>query len=78
MRYISQGGEFLSEQVMYGETTVGMSRHIDSTGCVAYVISDRNGKLIESKFYDSAGRIVKQNDSSITMDFLKWICQAEK
>ena len=73
MRHISKDGNFLSEQVMFGEKVVGMSRHIDSTGCVAYVISDRSGKLIESKFYDKMGRIVKQNDQSITMQFLQWI-----
>ena len=59
MRHISKEGNFLSEQVMFGELIVGMSRHIDSTGCVAYVISDRDGKVIESKFYDKMGRIVK-------------------
>ena len=38
---------------------VGLTRFINSTGCVSYIINDLKGKRIEAKFFDPLGNIVK-------------------
>ena len=50
-RYSSKGNS-LSELVMFGQKTIGLSRHFNSEGFVAYLISDKNGVLMESKYFD--------------------------
>ena len=53
IRKFSTSGDFLSELYMVGQSVIGLSRHIDGAGCVAYLITDTNSAPIQSKFYDS-------------------------
>ena len=52
----------MSEMYMQGRKAIGLSRHMDDRGSVAYVISDQHGSVIQSKFFDSEGKPVQKND----------------
>ena len=38
IRKFSAKGDFVSEQLVFGKTRVGLSRHIDRIGCVIYLV----------------------------------------
>ena len=38
---------------------VGLTRFINSTGCVSYIVHDLKGERIEAKFFDPLGNLVK-------------------
>lgn len=73
IRKFSSNGKFFSEMVMLNTKPVGLSRHIDVNGHVAYVIFDTAGKSIESKFFDKDGKPAHSDDAEIDRKFLKWI-----
>ena len=50
---------------------IGLSRHIDQSGCYAYIIKDEYGGVRESKFFNQYGLPVPTD--SIPYDFLYWI-----
>ena len=60
---------------MEGEKLIGVSRHLDATGCVAYIVSDQDGKIIANKFFDKSGTLLEGTKSGINKDFVKWIIQ---
>ena len=67
----------MSEMYMQGRKAIGLSRHMDDHGSVAYVISDQHGSVIQSKFFDSEGKPVQKNDKAISFEFLRWICDCD-
>ena len=55
IRKFSGTGDFLSEMIMHDNKVVGLARHIDTSGCVAYIITRQDSTVLESKFYDPEG-----------------------
>ena len=77
IRKCSCKGDSLSELVMFGRKNIGLSRHFDITGCVAYVITDNDGRLAESKFFDENGKQVQAYAPCIKFNFLKRISKKD-
>ena len=46
IRKVSHDGDMLAEMCMLGDKPVGLSRHFNRTGCVAYLVHDTNGSRI--------------------------------
>ena len=61
IRKVNREGEFLSEYFVHKGQKVGLTRYINNTGCVAYVVLDKNGDHIECKYLDSIGQVVKSS-----------------
>ena len=74
IRKYSANGFNLSDQVMFGNRVIGMSRHFDASGCIAEVVCDGHGKLLDVKCYDPEGEPVSTDHPSIPYSFVRWIC----
>ena len=58
-RKFNREGNFLSEYMEIKGKKVGLTRFINSTGCVSYIVHDLKGERIEAKFFDPLGNLVK-------------------
>ena len=58
VRKFDKEGSYLAEYLMLDGVKIGLIRHINRFGCVAYIVQDTVGDRIESKFFDSAGLLV--------------------
>ena len=59
IRKSNKDGDHLTEYFIRDGIKVGLIRHINSSGCVSYIIQDRKGDRIEGKFFNASGDLVK-------------------
>ena len=59
VRKFNSEGNFLSEYMEIDGKKVGLTRFINSTGCVSYIVHNLKGERIEAKFFDPRGNLVK-------------------
>ena len=57
---MSQDGDMLAEMFMLSDKVVGLSRHFNRTGCVAYLVQDLNEARINHRFYNQLGELVTE------------------
>ena len=58
VRKFNRERNFLSEYMEIDGKKVGLTRFINSTGCVSYIVHDLKGERIEAKFFDPLGNLV--------------------
>ena len=59
VRKFNHEGNFLSEYMEIDGKKVGLTRFINSTGCVSYIALDLKGERIEANFFDPLGKLIK-------------------
>ena len=58
VRRFNREGNFLSEYMEINGSKVGLSRHIDLSGHVTYIVKDSNGKRIDTNTFDPQGNTI--------------------